>query len=55
MIVASVGLFRKNARPSVADIRQALNGNICRCGTYPRIVEAVRKAAGVKSEASGGE
>ena len=55
MIVASVGLFRKNARPSVAEIRQALNGNICRCGTYPRIVEAVRKAAGVKPEASGGE
>ena len=44
MIVASVALFRKNAKPSVAEIRQALNGNICRCGTYPRIVEAVRKA-----------
>ena len=55
MIVAAVALFRKNAKPSAAEIRQALNGNICRCGTYPRIVEAVRKAAGVKPEASGGE
>jgi aerobic-type carbon monoxide dehydrogenase small subunit (CoxS/CutS family) len=45
MIVASVALFRKNAKPTVSEIRQALNGNICRCGTYPRIVEAVRKAA----------
>ena len=44
MIVASVALFRKNAKPSAAEVRQALNGNICRCGTYPRIVEAVRKA-----------
>ena len=44
MIVASVALFRKNAKPSVAEVRQALNGHICRCGTYPRIVEAVRKA-----------
>src|SRR6476661_9261315 len=55
MIVAAVALFRKNAKPSVTEIRQALNGNICRCGTYPRIVEAVRKAAGAKTETSGGE
>jgi aerobic-type carbon monoxide dehydrogenase small subunit (CoxS/CutS family) len=44
MIVAAVALFRKNAKPSVSEIHGALNGNICRCGTYPRIVEAVRKA-----------
>jgi aerobic-type carbon monoxide dehydrogenase small subunit (CoxS/CutS family) len=45
MIMAAVGLLRKNARPSEEEIIQAMDGNICRCGTYPRIVEAVRQAA----------
>ena len=45
MIMSSVGLLKKNADPSAAEIRSALQGNICRCGTYPRIVEAVRMAA----------
>ena len=45
MILSSVGLLRKNADPSVAEIKSALQGNVCRCGTYPRIVEAVRMAA----------
>jgi isoquinoline 1-oxidoreductase alpha subunit len=54
MIVAAVGLLTKNANPSDTDIRQALNGNICRCGTYPLIVTAVRKAAVAGKEASSG-
>ena len=45
MILSSVALLRKNATPSEAQIREALEGNICRCGTYTRIVSAVRKAA----------
>jgi aerobic-type carbon monoxide dehydrogenase small subunit (CoxS/CutS family) len=45
MIMSSVGLLKKNASPSDAEIKSALQGNICRCGTYPRIVEAVRMAA----------
>jgi nicotinate dehydrogenase subunit A len=45
MILASVALLRKNARPSDAQIKDALEGNICRCGTYSRIVSAVGKAA----------
>ncbi len=45
MIMAAAGLLRKNPNPSEAEIVRALDGNICRCGTYPRIVTAVRLAA----------
>ncbi|HCC55808.1 MAG TPA: ferredoxin [Solibacterales bacterium] len=45
MIMSAAGLLKKNADPSAAEIKSALQGNICRCGTYPRIVEAVRRAA----------
>ena len=45
MIMAAVGLLRKNPVPSDEEIINAMDGNICRCGTYPRIVEAVRQAA----------
>ncbi len=38
----------KNPKPTVDQVKRGMNGNICRCGTYPRIVEAVRMAAGVK-------
>ncbi|MFZ0592691.1 MAG: (2Fe-2S)-binding protein [Bryobacteraceae bacterium] len=45
MIVSAVALLRKNPAPSEAAIKQALEGNICRCGTYNRIVAAVQKAS----------
>ena len=45
MIMSSVGLLRKNSKPSAAEIRSALAGNVCRCGTHPRILAAVGKAA----------
>ena len=45
MIMSSVALLRQNANPSETEIVRALDGNICRCGTYPRIVEAVQSAA----------
>ena len=45
MIMAAAGLLRRTAQPTEAQIREGLNGNICRCGTYPRIVAAVRMAA----------
>jgi aerobic-type carbon monoxide dehydrogenase small subunit (CoxS/CutS family) len=45
MIVSSVALLRKNPNPSEPEIVQALQGNICRCGTHPRIVAAVQQAA----------
>lgn len=54
MIMASAGLLRKNPHPSETQIKQALNGNMCRCGTYPRIIAAVRLASGLKTEAPSG-
>ena len=44
-ILAAAALLERNPRPSEADIRAALSGNLCRCGTYPKIVLAVRDAA----------
>jgi aerobic-type carbon monoxide dehydrogenase small subunit (CoxS/CutS family) len=45
MIMSSVGLLEANPNPSYSDIVQNLQGNICRCGTHPRIVDAVRAAS----------
>ncbi len=45
MILGVVGLLRKNPHPSDADIVSGMNGHICRCGTYPRIVKAIHAAA----------
>ena len=44
MIMSSAGLLRKNPHPSDAEVRRAMEGNVCRCGTYPRIVAAVKIA-----------
>jgi aerobic-type carbon monoxide dehydrogenase small subunit (CoxS/CutS family) len=45
MIMSALALLESNPQPSRADIVRALNGNICRCGTYPRILAAVEQAA----------
>ena len=45
MILSGVALLDRAADPADADIAHALEGNLCRCGTYPRIVAAVRAAA----------
>jgi nicotinate dehydrogenase subunit A len=45
MIVSSVALLRKNVVPSEPEIKQALEGNICRCGTYNKIIAAVEMAS----------
>ena len=45
MIMSSVALLEKNPNPSDAEIVAGLQGNICRCGAHPRIVDAVRIAA----------
>jgi aerobic-type carbon monoxide dehydrogenase small subunit (CoxS/CutS family) len=50
MIMSSVGLLQSNANPSSADIVQFLQGNICRCGAHPRIVDAVHHAAKAMQE-----
>lgn len=45
MIMAVAGLLRTNPDPGEQDIARMLDRNVCRCGTYPRIVRAVRLAA----------
>jgi aerobic-type carbon monoxide dehydrogenase small subunit (CoxS/CutS family) len=45
MIMSSIGLLTKNNHPAEPEIARALEGNVCRCGTYPRIIAAVRLAA----------
>lgn len=45
MILSGVALLAKNANPSREEIVSALQGNVCRCGTYPRIIAAVQAAA----------
>ena len=45
MILAAVSLLQMHPNATEGEIRRGMNGNICRCGTYPRIVMAVRMAA----------
>ena len=45
MIMTSAALLARNKDPSEADIRDALAGNLCRCGTHQRIIAAVQRAA----------
>ena len=47
-IMSAVALLETNTNPSDADIDAAMNGNICRCGTYPRIRAAIKRAAELK-------
>ena len=44
-IMSAVALLEKNPNPSDEDIDRAMDGNLCRCGTYPRIRAAIRSAA----------
>jgi len=46
-IMSAAALLGTKPRPTDAEIDDALSGNLCRCGTYPRIRAAVRRAAGV--------
>jgi aerobic-type carbon monoxide dehydrogenase small subunit (CoxS/CutS family) len=45
MIMSGVALLHEHPNPTDAEILHAMNGNICRCGTYQRIVAAIRQAA----------
>jgi aerobic-type carbon monoxide dehydrogenase small subunit (CoxS/CutS family) len=45
MIMSATSLLHEMHNPTEAQIVEAMNGNICRCGTYPRIVAAVKRAA----------
>jgi aerobic-type carbon monoxide dehydrogenase small subunit (CoxS/CutS family) len=46
-IMSAAALLAGKPSPTDAEIDEALSGNLCRCGTYPRIRAAVRRAAGV--------
>ncbi|HXG24305.1 MAG TPA: (2Fe-2S)-binding protein [Chthonomonadales bacterium] len=52
MIMSGVALLRENPNPSREEIVRAMEGNLCRCGTYPRIIAAISKAARAGKEAS---
>ncbi len=45
MIVKSAELLSKTPKPTDAQIRTAMNGHLCRCGTYPRILKAIQRAS----------
>src|SRR5271155_6064159 len=49
MIMSAVSLLNHRQNPSDGEILQFMQGNICRCGTYPRIVAAVRRASNAMS------
>lgn len=52
-VLAAVALLARDENPSEAAIVRAMSGNLCRCGTYPKIVRAIRSAAAVMRGSSG--
>jgi len=44
-VMAAAALLRENKKPTDAQIDEAMNGNLCRCATYPRIRAAIKRAA----------
>jgi len=44
-MIKAAELLSKNSTPTDAEIRSAMNGHICRCGTYPRLMKAIKRAA----------
>jgi len=55
MIMSAVSLLTVNRHPTRDEIIDFMDGNICRCGTYPRIVNAIQKAALVLNKAHAGK
>ena len=53
MIMNATALLSRKHKPAHDEIVEAMNGNVCRCGTYPRIVAAIKRAAGVAAEGGG--
>ena len=51
-IMSAAVLLRENPKPTDKDIDEAMSGNICRCGTYPRIRRAIHRAAAMAAEKS---
>ena len=55
MILSAVALLDRNDHPTQAEIIEFMDGNICRCGVYSRILSAVQKAAAVMAEPATGK
>jgi len=53
MIVKGAELLSRTPQPTEAQIRTAMNGHLCRCGTYPRMLAAIQRAARTMAEARG--
>jgi nicotinate dehydrogenase subunit A len=47
MVMTTVAFLKKTPKPSEAELRGALDGNLCRCGTHMRILRAARRVAGL--------
>jgi aerobic-type carbon monoxide dehydrogenase small subunit (CoxS/CutS family) len=47
MVMSAVSLLKKTPHPTEQQIKTAMQGNVCRCGTYPRIIKAIQEAANV--------
>jgi aerobic-type carbon monoxide dehydrogenase small subunit (CoxS/CutS family) len=52
MIMSAVALLQRNSSPNESEIVNFMDGNVCRCGTYPRIVSAIQKAAKARTASS---
>ena len=50
-IMSATALLKQNPKPNDAEINKAMSGHICRCGTYPRIRNAIKHAAGLEEQA----
>ena len=48
MVMSSVSLLKKNPQPTEAEIITAMQGNVCRCGTYPRIIKGIQEAVKIQ-------
>ena len=53
-IMTAAALLAKTPNPSDEQITQAMNGNLCRCGTYERIRKAIHRASGIHTTGGGG-
>ena len=52
MIIKGAELLSQTPQPTDAEIRTAMDGHLCRCGTYPRVARAIQRAAGMMKEAA---
>jgi aerobic-type carbon monoxide dehydrogenase small subunit (CoxS/CutS family) len=46
-VMSVTALLKQNPKPTAEQVKQACSGNLCRCGTYPRVMQAAFKAAGL--------